>query len=171
MNSLLIVLDSKKSLILSFLGILICLTGFFLLEKRLGTQILDVLPSYDLDLIQRSFLIYGENGRVLYAWTSLTLDLLFPISYVTFSIGLILFLVGNSFFRWLVILPCLVGMVDLIENIQISMMLNQYPDLSAVQVEFANNTTMLKHFLAKVLYSSILFLAILKLGKKVLNSI
>ena len=43
MNSLLIVLDSKKSLALSFLGILICLTGFFPLEKRLGTQILDVL--------------------------------------------------------------------------------------------------------------------------------
>ena len=66
MNSLLIVLDSKKSLALSFLGILICLTGFFFLEKRLGGQILDVLPSYDLALVQQSFLIYGENGRALY---------------------------------------------------------------------------------------------------------
>ena len=169
MNSLLIVLDSKKSLALSFLGILICLTGFFFLENRLGTQILDVLPSYDLDLVKQSFLIYGENGRALYAWASLTLDLLFPISYVIFGIGLILFLVEISFLRWLVILPCLVGIVDLIENIQICLMLNQYPDISIAQVEFANNTTMLKHLLVKVLYSCIVFLALFKTGKRVLN--
>ena len=168
MNSLLIVLDSKKSLALSFLGILICLTGFFFLEKRLGTQILDVLPSYDLALVQQSFLIYGENGRALYAWASLTLDLLFPISYVIFGIGLILFLVEISFLRWLVILPCLVGMIDLIENIQIYLMLNQFPDISIAQVEFANGTTMLKHLLVKVLYACIIFLAIFKIGKKVL---
>ena len=106
MNSLLIVLDSKKSLILSFLGI--------------------------------------------------------------FGMGLILFLVEISFLRWLVILPCLVGMIDLIENIQICLMLNQFPDISIAQVEFANSTTMLKHLLVKVLYACIIFLAIFKIGKKVL---
>lgn len=169
MNSLLIVLDSKKILALSFLGILICLTGFFFLEKRLGTQILDVLPSYDLALVQQSFLIYGENGRALYAWASLTLDLLFPISYVIFGIGLILFLVEISFLRWLVILPCLVGMIDLIENIQICLMLNQFPDISIAQVAYSNNTTMLKHLLVKALYSCIVFLAVFKIGKRVLN--
>ena len=169
MNSLLIVLDSKRSLALSFLGILICLTGFFFLEKRLGGQILDVLPSYDLALVQQSFLIYGENGRALYAWASLTLDLLFPISYVIFGIGLILFLVEISFLRWLVVLPCLLGMIDLIENIQICLMLNKFPDISIAQVEFANSTTMLKHLLVKVFYSCIVFLAVFKIGKRVLN--
>ena len=79
-------LSNKKNLAISFLGILICLMGFWFLEKELGTQILDVLPGYDLALIEKNFLIYGEDGRVLYAWASLTLDLLFPICYVVFFI-------------------------------------------------------------------------------------
>ena len=58
--------------------------------------------------------------------------------------------------------------IDLIENIQICLMLNQFPDISIAQVEFANGTTMLKHLLVKVLYACIIFLAIFKIGKKVL---
>ena len=162
-------LSNKKNLAISFLGILICLMGFWFLEKELGTQILDVLPGYDLALIEKNFLIYGEDGRVLYAWASLTLDLLFPICYVVFFIGLILLLAGSSFFRWLVILPCLLGVIDLIENIQICLMLNQYPYISIVQVEMASTTTIVKHFLTIILYVCIIFLSIFKIGKKILN--
>ena len=162
-------LSNKKNLAISFLGILICLMGFWFLEKELGAQILDVLPGYDLALIEKNFLIYGEDGRVLYAWASLTLDLLFPICYVVFFIGLILLLAGYSFSRWLVILPCLLGAIDLIENIQICLMLNQYPYISIAQVEIANTTTIVKHSLTIILYACIIFLSIFKIGKKILN--
>ncbi len=162
-------LSNKKNLAISFLGILICLMGFWFLEKELGAQILDVLPGYDLALIEKNFLIYGEDGRVLYAWASLTLDLLFPICYVVFFIGLILLLAGSSFSRWLVILPCLLGAIDLIENIQICLMLNQYPYISIAQVEIANTTTIVKHSLTIILYVCIIFLSIFKIGKKILN--
>ena len=165
----LLALSNKKNLAMSFLGILICLMGFWFLEKELGTQILDVLPGYDLALIEKNFLIYGEEGRVLYAWASLTLDLLFPICYVVFFIGLILLLADSSFSRWLVILPCLLGAIDLIENIQICLMLNQYPYISIVQVEMASTTTIVKHFLTIILYVCIIFLSIFKIGKKILN--
>ncbi len=53
-------------------------------------------------------------------------------------------------------------------GILICLMLNQFPDISIAQVEFANGTTMLKHLLVKVLYACIIFLAIFKIGKKVL---
>ena len=162
-------LSNKKNLAISFLGILICLMGFWFLEKELGTQILDVLPGYDLALIEKNFLIYGEDGRVLYAWASLTLDLLFPICYVVFFIGLILLLAGSSFSRWLVILPCLLGVIDIIENIQICLMLNQYPYISIAQVEIANTTTIVKHSLTVILYACITCLSIFKIGKKILN--
>ena len=165
----LLALSNKKNLAISFLGILICLMGFWFLEKELGAQILDVLPGYDLALIEKNFLIYGEDGRVLYAWASLTLDLLFPICYVVFFIGLILLLAGSSFSRWLVILPCLLGAIDLIENIQICLMLNQYPYISIAQVEIANTTTIVKHSLTIFLYVCIIFLSIFKIGKKILN--
>ena len=165
----LLALSNKKNLAISFLGILICLMGFWFLEKELGAQILDVLPGYDLALIEKNFLIYGEEGRVLYAWASLTLDLLFPICYVVFFIGLILLLGGSSFSRWLVILPCLLGVIDIIENIQICLMLNQYPYISIAQVEIANTTTIVKHSLTIFLYVCIIFLSIFKIGKKILN--
>ena len=165
----LLALSNKKNLAMSFLGILICLMGFWFLEKELGAQLLDVLPGYDLALIEKNFLIYGEEGRVLYAWASLTLDLLFPICYVVFFIGLILLLADSSFSRWLVILPCLLGAIDLIENIQICLMLNQYPYISIVQVEMASTTTIVKHFLTIILYVCIIFLSIFKIGKKILN--
>jgi len=165
----LLALSNKKYLAISFLGILICLMGFWVLEKELGAQILDVLPGYDLALIEKNFLIYGEDGRVLYAWASLTLDLLFPICYVVFFIGLIFLLAGSSFSRWLVILPCLLGAIDLIENIQICLMLNQYPYISIAQVDIANNTTIVKHSLTIILYACIIFLSIFKIGKKIIN--
>ena len=88
----LLALSNKKNLAMSFLGILICLMGFWFLEKELGAQILDVLPGYDLALVEKNFLIYGEEGRVLYARASLTLDLLFPICYVVFFMHLDQFL-------------------------------------------------------------------------------
>ena len=165
----LIFLSTKKSLSISFIGMLICLIFFWLLEKKLGTQILDVLPDYDMNLIQKNFLIYGENGRTLYAWSSLTLDLLFPICYVTFFAGLIMVLSESKVFRWLVFLPCLLGTIDLIENVQIFYMLTQYPEISLIQVQSASNTTFLKHSVTIALYLSILCLFAFKVGKKMIN--
>ena len=69
MLGLLDVLSTTGSLLLSFIGVLLCLMGFFVLERRLGVSILDVLPNYDLALVEERMLDYGPEGRRLYAWS------------------------------------------------------------------------------------------------------
>ncbi|MDA7797409.1 hypothetical protein N9A24_06095, partial [Gammaproteobacteria bacterium] len=79
--------------------------------------------------VQARFEIYGADGRRLYALASVSLDLLFPISYSCFFIGIIIRLVESNILKWLVVIPMMLASVDLLENIQFCIMLNQFPDL------------------------------------------
>ena len=90
---------------------------------------------------------YGESGRSLYAWTSLTLDTVFPLVYVTFLVGMIhRFRPMDSLWR-LVFLPVAAGIADLAENAQVTAMLLQHPHLSQGQVAAASLFTQAKHVL------------------------
>ena len=54
-----------------------------------GGELLDLKPGYSYDEAMASMEQYGPAGRTTYAWASVVLDTLFPISYVTFFAGLI----------------------------------------------------------------------------------
>lgn len=159
-------LSKKKYLFLAFCGTLLCLICFRILENKLGAQILDVLPRYNLNEVEKYFLIYGEEGRRLYAWASLSLDLLFPVCYMTLFIGLILLLTGSNIFRWLIILPIMLGVIDITENIQICFMLIQYPEITDVQVNLASSTTSFKHYITNSTLVCIILLSIYKMITK-----
>jgi hypothetical protein len=159
-------LSTKKYLFLAFCGTLLCLICFGILENKLGAQILDVLPRYNLNEVEKYFLIYGEEGRRLYAWASLTLDLLFPVCYMALFIGLILLLTGSSIFRWLIILPIMLGIIDITENIQICFMLIQYPEITDVQVNLASGSTSFKHYITNGTLLCIILLSIYRMMSK-----
>jgi hypothetical protein len=159
-------LSTKKYLFLAFCGTLLCLICFGILENKLGAQILDVLPRYNLNEVEKYFLIYGEEGRRLYAWASLTLDLLFPVCYMALFIGLILLLTGSSIFRWLIILPIMLGVIDITENIQICFMLIQYPEITDVQVNLASGSTSFKHYITNGTLLCIILLSIYRMMSK-----
>lgn len=89
---------------------------------------------------------YGEGGRRLYAWSSATLDTLLPIVYASFLAGLIYRLRPTERVWRLSYLPLVAGGLDLGENVQIVLMLAQYPDVSAGQVAVASSFTLLKSF-------------------------
>ena len=105
MFRLLDVLSTTGSLLLSFIGVLLCLMGFFVLERRLGVSILDVLPNYDLALVEERMLDYGPEGRSLYAWSALTLDVLFPCCYISLAAGFTMRLAGDRSLRFLALTP------------------------------------------------------------------
>lgn len=159
-------LSTKKYLFLAFCGTLLCLICFGILENKLGAQILDVLPRYNLNEVEKYFLIYGEEGRRLYAWASLTLDILFPVCYMALFIGLILLLTGSSIFRWLIILPIMLGIIDITENIQICFMLIQYPEITDVQVNLASGSTSFKHYITNGTLLCIILLSIYRMMSK-----
>lgn len=49
-------------------------------------ELLDLKSSYSYDEATASMAQYGAHGRTTYAWASVLLDTLFPISYVTFTL-------------------------------------------------------------------------------------
>lgn len=111
-----------------------------------GGELLDVRPGYGFEEAMAALAGYGDQGRVLYAWSSATLDTLLPCVYVTFLVGLIYrFRPTPSFavFAWL---PLAVLVLDLGENAQIIAMLVQFPDVSARQVASASAFTVAKTF-------------------------
>ena len=160
MFRLLDVLSTTGSLLLSFIGVLLCLMGFFVLERRLGVSILDVLPNYDLALVEERMLDYGPEGRRLYAWSALTLDMLFPCCYISLAAGFTMRLAGDRSLRFLALTPFIAGLIDITENVQIWNMLLSFPQLSGEEVALASATTSLKHVLVAVMILGMLIVGL-----------
>lgn len=116
----------------------------------LGADALDLMPHYTHADVVAAMEQYGPRGRRLYAWVSPTLDTLFPIAYVTLFAGL-LYRFRPAEALWMVALfPVIAGLWDLAENVQITAMLVQYPEISERQVAWASFFTETKHRLTPV---------------------
>jgi hypothetical protein len=75
---------------------------------------------------------YGEKGRALYAFTTVAVDIPYPIIYTTTLILLLLILLRKSNtptinLKW-ALLPVIIFMADLLENTGIIIMLKNFPD-------------------------------------------
>ena len=101
---------------------------------------------------------YGEAGRRIYIWSSLILDTLFPLAYVTFMAGAAYRWSGRR--RWSLILPIGAGAVDLCENAQVIAMLVRYPNISASQVGAASLFTQGKSYVFQSSLALVVILAI-----------
>ena len=75
------------------LAVTLAATAVFLVlvfpNLPVGGELLDVKSGYSHDEAMASMEQYGPDGRTTYAWGSVLLDTLFPLSYVTFFAGLI----------------------------------------------------------------------------------
>ena len=109
-----------------------------------GGELLDARFGYTFEEAVASMAGYGDDGRRVYAWASLTLDTLLPLSYVGFLGGLCYRLRPNDGLWILAFLPVAAGALDLGENVQIAALLVHYPNVSVAQVAFASLTTQLK---------------------------
>ena len=136
---------SRWTLLFSLIAMVACGLGFSELQMRLGDDIIDVLPDgYDADMVQERFLIYGEAGRALYARAALSLDVVYPLAYSTFFACLIVMGAVSPRARYLVIVPIVVALLDLGENISIYMLLTNFPDISDAQIARASALTVAK---------------------------
>ncbi len=134
-----------------------------------GGESLDGKSEYDFALVQELMDQYGEDGRRIYSIASPTLDTLFPLIYVTFFAGLIYRFRANDLLGWLAIIPVITGLVDLGENIQITNLLLQYPDISEGQVQSASLFTETKTILVLVNQFLVVGCILLTTGKFVLS--
>lgn len=137
-------LTRRISLVTSFLAVVLCLLGFGWLKQQLGANMLDELVGYDAEMLKTQILLYGESGRVLHLRFTLILDSVFPFAYGAFFGGLLV-LAARDVFDKAVLAPVLAVMaLDLAENLQLALMLVQFPDLSDQQIAFAGATTLAK---------------------------
>ena len=118
----LIRLAAWPAIALLFVVYLLCTQGFDARRAALGYGIrtLDVRFAYTPATAQQLFEALGSGGRHLYALTEVTLDLIFPFVYG----GLLAFLIVNLFrreaARYLVLIPVLGLVFDLLENVTVA---------------------------------------------------
>jgi hypothetical protein len=124
-----------------------------------GSQLYDIAESY------------GETGRKTYIQLRWTFDLIWPVVYtlflVTWTIKLVEYTSGKSWMKYLVALPIMALLFDLLENIGATIVMARYPLESGIiqsitpVVTFIKWTTVLGSFLL------ILFLIIIVLISKI----
>lgn len=147
-------------LIVCFIGVLVMMLLVFP-ALPVGGELIDVKLRYSLADVQAAMLQYRPHGRAVYALASPTVDTLFPLLYVTFFAGLLYRFRPTERLWIMACIPIFAGVWDLCENVQITAMLLQYPDLSTRQVAAASFFTSVKHLLGAVYeLTAVVFLAI-----------
>ena len=111
-----------------------------------GGELLDEKVGYTHEEAVAAMEGYGEKGRRTYAWSAATLDTLLPIVYASFLAGAVYRLRPTERSWRLAWLPLAAGALDLCENVQITIMLIGYPDVSAGQVASASLFTISKSY-------------------------
>jgi hypothetical protein len=90
-------------------------------ERLGGAALLDSTFSYSPEHVTALLRRLGAEGRYLYAWSELTLDVLFPFTYgLLFSL-----LIAQLFPQWgrlILLLPLTAALFDILENISIAYM-------------------------------------------------
>jgi len=130
-------------------------------------EMLDVKMGYTYAEAVAAMESYGERGRQVYAWSSLTLDALLPFVFVSFLAGLIYRFRPTERYWTLACLPLAAGVLDLCENIQVVLMLAGFPDVSAGQVAVASLLTLSKWYAFLVCLLLAATLAAIAAGRRV----
>ncbi|RMD80983.1 MAG: hypothetical protein D6815_12880 [Candidatus Dadabacteria bacterium] len=108
-----------------------------------GGHLIDQMYGYSYDRLMAVLADYGERGRRVHLLATATLDLAFPVAYVLFFAGLVERLSGRA--SSLILVPAVLGAVDLCENAHILAILALYPRVPRLLVASASCFTVLKH--------------------------
>ena len=135
-------ISKKKSQITIFILLNICGLIFFLLPHNIFWNMLDLRFYYTEEIVKQSFLSIGEEGRQLYYFSTLIIDTIYPLLYVSLLLG-----AYNKLFKentFLLILPLAAGFFDILENIQVSLLLSNFPTLLSQNIFYSSTSTSIK---------------------------
>ena len=135
-------ISKKKSQITIFILLNICGLIFFLLPHDIFANMLDLRFSYNEEIVKQSFVLIGEDGRQLYFFSALIIDTIYPLLYVSLFIGAYFKLFRKNAF--LFIFPLMAGLFDISENIQVSLLLSNFPTLSSQNIFYSSTSTSIK---------------------------
>ena len=151
-----------KSQIILFVLLNICGLLFFLLPHNIFWNMLDLKFSYNEEVLIKSFNAIGEEGRQVYIISALVLDTAYPLLYVSFFLGAYVKLyIDNSYIFFF---PITAAIFDLMENVQISFHLSDFPSISVQNIFYTSTSTSLKWVMIGISIA-ILIYGIIKIKK------
>lgn len=169
-------LTGKKVLVFFLLSMTVYLAMLLVTIPRImtfsgGMNILDMMPAgYDAAYVNELFEKLGENGRKMYLFVQIPLDLIYPALYgIGFCLVLSWFLNkmgklhGNLVYFSL--LPVVAGFFDYCENFGIIAMLQVWPTIPVTLVKVTNLFSVLKSGLTSI-YFIVLIVVIVIFGVK-----
>lgn len=132
----------KKSQISLFILLNLCGILFIVMPYGIFPNMIDLYFSYSTADVFKSFYEMGDKGRYFYLYTTLILDTIYPIIYTSLILGAYTNLFKNQ--NYILLIPILVFVLDIFENLNITYMNINYLLLDKTQVMIASNITSLK---------------------------
>ena len=134
--------SKTKFQITIFVLLNICGLIFLFLPHNIFSNMLDLEFFYNQDTVVKYFNAMGSDGRSLYVLSSLLLDTLYPILYTSLILGAYVKLFKNS--RAILFLPLIAFSFDILENIQITMLNLNFPNINETHVNLSSMATSAK---------------------------
>ena len=155
--------SSIKSQITIFILLNICGLIFFLLPHNIFSNMLDLELFYSKEDVVRNFNELGSDGRSVYVLSSLILDTLYPILYTSLILGAYVKLFKSS--GVILLIPLTAFSFDILENVQITRLILNFPNINETHVYLASMATSFK-WIAISIAISVLIYGIIKKRKK-----
>ena len=121
-------LATRRVVIPTLLAALLCLAGFEWRDARLGS--LELLDTRQWYTPEQAAALFGaldrldSRARAVYAWTEVSIDMIFPVAYGLLFALLLLRLFGDG--RPFYLLPIVGAAVDVFENLSIALLASTY---------------------------------------------
>ena len=115
-----------------------------------GLNLLDMMPrGYDFEYVKNLFDSLGSEGRSVYLYQQIPLDLVYPFLFGLSNLLLLAYLfkkieVKNKNVYYLSLIPVVGGIFDYCENFGTIGLLTSYPDISPLFVQINSFFTVLK---------------------------
>ena len=155
--------SSTKSQIIIFVLLNICGLIFLFLPHNIFTNMLDLELYYGKENVVSNFNAIGPEGRSVYILSSLILDTLYPILYTSLFLGAYVKLFKSS--GVILFIPLIAFSFDISENLQITRLVLNFPNVNETHVFLASMSTSFK-WIAILIAISVLIYGIIKKRKK-----
>ena len=155
--------STTKSQITIFVLLNICGLIFLFLPHNIFANMLDLELFYSKEIVVKNFITMGPDGQNIYVLSSLLLDTVYPILYLSLFLGAYFKLFRSS--KAILLVPITAFSFDILENLQITRLNLNFPNISETHVYLASMTTSLK-WIAIAITVSVLIYGIIKRRKK-----
>tara|TARA_R110000868_G_scaffold108065_6_gene295415 strand:+ start:39375 stop:39935 length:561 start_codon:yes stop_codon:yes gene_type:complete len=132
------------------------------MEFSNGLKLLDMMPGgYNSEYIKNLFSTLGEEGRSVYLFNQIPIDMVYPgLFAISYCLVMAFFLEKiqklDTVYFYLTLLPIVAGIADYSENFGIIAMLNNYPDTSELSMALTNIFTIVKSMVTAVYFVALI---------------